>query len=237
MGLLVKMVEYSLKRCLYYFAAGPNIGCYFTKEWFESELKKKKEDMHLLAKKLILYKDDEDSFIYYEHVERCIKELKDCIDKNKKHFKGLKHKENCHSRLAELEIGLILKDMNFNIVLEPRIQNNKKSDIKIINVNPEIFVEVSIKKEPITEWEDIETYFSKKEISKSIHYKNHQSKIGTFEIRSPVNFKEKIEKKSTQLSETNPGILALKLDPLSIPEKNSIIRAFGFSIVWETEYI
>lgn len=212
----------------------PNIGYYFTQAWFESELTKKEEDMHLLAKRFLFYRnDDEDFFIYYDHVERCLKELKDCIDKNKKHFRGLKHKEEYESRLAELEIGLILKDMNFNITLEPRIQKGKKSDIKIINVNPEIFLEVSIKKGPITEWEDIETYCSKNKISIPIHYENHQSKIGTFEFRTPVNFKQKIENESIQLSETNPGILALKLtDPSSTREINNIIRGFGFSLVW-----
>lgn len=210
----------------------PNIANFFSHEWFESELKKKEKDIHLLAKQLIFAEDDDYSFYYFEHVERCLKELKFCIDKNQRHFKGLLHKEDYHSLLAELEIGLMLKDMNFNIVLEPRTQNGKKSDIKIININPEIFVEVSRKKGPITEWDDIETFCSKNKIPLPINYKNNQSKIGTFEFRTPVNFKEKIEKEKIQLSETNPGIIALVIEPSSRSEINNIIRGFGFSFVW-----
>lgn len=210
----------------------PSIGYYFTQEWFELELTKKEEDMHLLAKRLLFYgDDDEDFFIYYDHVERCLKELKDCIDINKKHFKRLLHKEGYESQLAELEIGLMLKDMNFNIVLEPQTQGGKKSDIKIISANPEIFVEVSIKKGIITKWEDIETYCSKNEIFMPIHYENHQSKIGIFKIRFPINFTEKITSKTIQLSKTNPSILALVIEPSSRNEINNIIRGFGFSLV------
>jgi hypothetical protein len=88
----------------------PNIVDFFTIEWFESELKKDQKDIHILAKQLTFDEDDDASFIYLEHVEKCLNELKDCIKQNKNHFKGFTHKERYHGILAEMEIGLMLKE-------------------------------------------------------------------------------------------------------------------------------
>jgi hypothetical protein len=196
----------------------PNIANFFSHEWFESELKKDDKDIHLLAKQLTFDEDDDISFIYLEHVEKCLKELKDCMKNNENHFKGFTHKERYHGIIAELEIGLMCKCMGFNIELEPSIQGGKLSDIKIVNVNPEIFIEVSIRKGPPTNWKNIE---------------NRYSKLGISKFRTPSNFKQKILKEGSQLSKINPGIVALKIDPSSIPEIPSIIRGFGFSRIWE----
>jgi hypothetical protein len=195
----------------------PNIADFFTQEWFESELKKDEKDIHLLAKKLTFDEDDDASSIYLERVEKCLKELKDCIKQNKNHFKGFTHKERYHGILAELEIGLMLKDMGFDIELEPPTQDNKSSDIKITDGETKIYIEVSTRIGPPTHWEDIE---------------NRYSKIGISELRAPSNFKQKILKEGSQLSKTNPGIVALNIDPLSSGQEINIIRGFGFSRVW-----
>jgi hypothetical protein len=194
----------------------PNIADFFTQKWFESELKKDQEDIHLLAKKLT-FDEDDDSFIYFEHVEKCLNELKDCIKHNKNHFKGFTHKVRYHGILAEMEIGLMLKDMGFDIELEPPTQDNKSSDIKITNGENEIYIEVSTRIGPPTHWENIE---------------NRSSKIGISEFRPPSNFKHKILREGSQLSKNNPGIVALKIEPSSIREIDNIIRGFGFSRVW-----
>jgi hypothetical protein len=195
----------------------PNIADFFPREWFESELKKDDKNIHLLAKQLTFDEDDDTSFIYLEHVEKCLKELKDCIKQNRNHFKGLTHKERYRGILAELEIGLMLKNMDFDIELEPPVQNNKSSDIKITDGETKIYIEVSTRIGPPTHWEDIE---------------NRCSKLGISKFRSPSNFKQKILHEGSQLSRNNPGIVALNIDPSSIPEIEHMIRGFGFSRIW-----
>jgi hypothetical protein len=56
--------------------------------------------------------------------------------------------------------------------------------------------------------------------------------ISKFEIRPPQKFKSKIIEESYQLSDIHPGIFALVIEPSSIPEKESIKHAFGFSRLW-----
>ena len=119
---------------------------FFPKEWFESELKKGNEDIHLLAKQLTFKENDESSLVYLEHVERCLDELKNEIKGHENHFKGLVHTERYTGILAELEIGLMCKNMGFEFEFEPSIQEGKLSDIKIKDSGTEIFIEVSTRK-------------------------------------------------------------------------------------------
>ena len=71
----------------------PNIANFFTEEWFGSELKKDHKNIHLLAKQLTFNENSKSSLVYFEHVERCLSELKDNITGHENHFKALKHKE------------------------------------------------------------------------------------------------------------------------------------------------
>ncbi len=194
----------------------PNIANFFTEEWFVSELKKDHKNIHLLAKQLTFNENSKSSFVYFDHVERCLNELKDNITGHENHFKALKHKERYFGLLAELEIGLMIKNMDFEFDFEPPL-SKKSSDIKITNSETEIFIEVSTKKGL--------SFKEKEKVGNSCT-------INEFETRSPEKFKGKIIKESEQLSKTDPGIFALVIEPSSIPEIESIKYAFGFSRLW-----
>jgi hypothetical protein len=194
----------------------PNIANFFTKEWFESELKKDNKNIHLLAKQLIFNENSKSSFIYLDHVERCLNELKENIKGHENHFKALIHKERYLSILAELEIGLMYKHMGFEIELEPPLPKGF-SDIKITNAETEIFIEVSTKKGL--------SFKEKEKVGNSCT-------VSEFETRPPDKFKGKIIEESKQLSVVHPGIFALVIEPSSIPEIESIKHAFGFSRLW-----
>ncbi|MDP2788816.1 MAG: hypothetical protein Q8O46_02055 [bacterium] len=56
--------------------------------------------------------------------------------------------------------------------------------------------------------------------------------IGKIKFQQPSIYREKLSTESNQLSKSNPGIIALYLDPSSIPERKNIIRGFGIDRVW-----
>ena len=58
------------------------------------------------------------------------------------------------------------------------------------------------------------------------------ARIGKIKSRQPSDFREKIENESKQLSESNPGIIALYLEPSSIPEWRNVIKGF-LNNVWD----
>ncbi|AKB29517.1 hypothetical protein MSSIT_2798 [Methanosarcina siciliae T4/M] len=194
----------------------PNIAYFFPDDLLKSELKKCSEDIHPLAKQLTFKDNDDSSLVYLEYVERCLNELKNEIKGHETHFKGLVHKERYHGILAELEIGLMCKNMGFEFEFEPPVQNGF-SDIKITNAETEIFIEVPIRK--------------------GLSF-NEKEKIGDnctimeFETRPPQKFKGKIIKESSQLSKIRPSIFVLVIEPSSISEIESIKRGFGFSCLW-----
>ena len=194
----------------------PNIAKFFTKEWFESELKKDNQSIHLLAKQLTFDENSKFSLVYLGHVERCLNELKENIKGHENHFKAIIHKERYLGILAELEIGLMYKHMGFEIEFEPPLPKGF-SDIKITNAETEIFIEVSTKKSL--------SFKEKERVGNSCT-------ISEFETRPPEKFKGKIIEESKQLSVDHPGIFALVIEPSSIPEIESMKHAFGFSRLW-----
>lgn len=194
----------------------PNIAKFFTKEWFESELKKDSQSIHLLAKQLTYDENSKSSLVYLDHIERCLNELKENIKGHENHFKALIHKERYLGILAELEIGLMYKHMGFEIEFEPPLPKGF-SDIKITNAETEIFIEVSTKKGL--------SFKEKEKVGNSCT-------INEFETRPPEKFKGKIIEESKQLSIVHPGIFALVIEPSSIPEIESIKHAFGLSRLW-----
>lgn len=143
----------------------PNISEIFTQEWFEKEITKDKNEMHLLAKQFTFTgldgsSLDSHSLHYIDYFEKILKEMKGEINSKRKHFKKITNKNYFLSTLAEIEIGFFLKNIGFEVEFEPSI-SGKKSDIKIVSDGLEVFIEVSIRRRPeiedfkIFSWNDI----------------------------------------------------------------------------------
>ena len=204
----------------------PNIAKIFTKEWFESEFMKEKEDMHLLARQFTYDENDRSSLHLIDHLEEYLATMQDEIKRNKKHFYDtLISRDQYKSTSAEIEIASLFKNMGFRQVeLEPPIPDSDsggKADIKICNNVAEIFIEVTTKKGPETNY----TY----DFGLGV-------KGGIFKFQSPKTYKDKIEHKSNrQLSNSHPGIIVLYLDPSCIPERRNIQKALYDGIVWMTK--
>ena len=195
----------------------PNIAKIFTKEWFESEFKKEKEDMHLLANQFDHY--GENSLHWIDHLEEYLETMKDEIERNRKHFyDGLKNKGQYTSTLAEIEIGSLFKNIGFqNVQLEPPIPDPKKNgsgDIKIIDDETEVFIEVRTVRGKKGEMLDKGEWF----------------KTRRMEFHKPIDLQNKIEDEIHGLSKNNPGIIALY--DLSIIIDRDLVKAFYDGIAW-----
>ena len=201
----------------------PNIAKIFTKEWFESEFVKEKEDMHSLARQFTYDENDRHSLYHINHLEEYLATMHDEIKRNKKHFYDtLRSRDQYNSTSAEIEIASLFKNMGFRQVeLEPPIPDSDsggKADIKICNNVAEIFIEVTTKKGPETNY----TY----DFGLGV-------KGGIFKFQSPKTYKDKIEHKSNrQLSNSHHGIIVLYLDPSCTPERRTIQKALYDGIVW-----
>ena len=203
----------------------PNIAKIFTKEWFESEFRKEKEDMHSLARQFTYDENDRSSLHLIDHLEEYLATMQYEIKRNKKHFYDtLISRDQYKSTSAEIEIASLFKNMGFRQVeLEPPIPDSDsggKADIKICDETTEIFIEVTTKKGPETNY---------------IYDFGLGIKGGNFKLQSPKTYKDKIEHKSNrQLSNSHPGIIVLYLDPSCIPERRNIQKALYDGIVWRT---
>ena len=198
----------------------PNIAQIFTKEWFESEFSKEKEDMHLLARQFTYDEEDRISLHLIDHLEEYLATMQDEIKRNGKHFsERLRNKDFYSSTSAEIEIASLFKNMGFRQVeLEPPIPDSGKTgDIKIRDDGAEIFIEVSTKKGPETNYKD----------------KFGGVEVGEFKFQSSKIYKDKIDSESLQLSEFHPGIIVLY--PSSIPERRNIRKALYDGIAWMTK--
>ncbi len=200
----------------------PNIAKIFTREWFESEFMKEKEDMHSLARQFTYDENDRHSLYLINHLEEYLATMQDEIKRNRKHFhKGLQDKKSYIGTLAEIEIGSLFKNLGFQVELEPKIPGKiQKGDAIISDGETEIFIEVTTKKGPEINY---------------IYDFGLGIKGGPFKFQSPKTYKDKIEHKSNrQLSNFHPGILVLYLDPSCIPERRNIQKALYDGIVWRT---
>jgi len=157
----------------------------FKKEWFESEFRKEKEDMHLLARQFTYDENDRSSLHLIDHLEDYLATMQDEIKRNKKHFYDtLRHRDQYKSTSAEIEIASLFKNMGFPVQLEPPIPDSgRKEDIKICDDGTEIFIEVSTKKGPEINY---------------IYDFGLGIKGGPFEFQSPKTYKDKIERKSNR---------------------------------------
>jgi len=201
----------------------PNIAKIFTKEWFESEFMKEKEDMHSLARQFTYDENNRHSLNLINHLEEYLATMQDEIKRNKKHFYDtIRSRDQYNSTSAEIEIASLFKNMGFRQVeLEPPIPDSDsggKADIKICDDETEIFIEVTTKKGPETNY---------------IYDFGLGVKGGIFKFQRPKTYKDKIEHKSNrQLSNSNPGIIVLYLDPSCTPERRNIQKALYDGIVW-----
>jgi hypothetical protein len=201
----------------------PNIAKIFTKEWFESEFMKEKEDMHSLARQFTYDENDRHPLNLINHLEEYLATMQDEIKRNKKHFYDtIRSRDQYNSTSAEIEIASLFKNMGFRQVeLEPPIPDSDsggKADIKICDDETEIFIEVTTKKGPETNY---------------IYDFGLGVKGGIFKFQRPKTYKDKIEHKSNrQLSNSNPGIIVLYLDPSCTPERRNIQKALYDGIVW-----
>jgi hypothetical protein len=201
----------------------PNIAKIFSKEWFESEFNKKREDMHLLAKQFTFNDEVGVHRHHIEHLEEYLATMWDEVERNGKHFYGgLKNSERYNQTSAEIEIASLLRKMGFHqIELEPSIPNSeRKADIKIHEGNTEIYIEVSTKEGPEVDY--------KWDFGLGIQ-------AGPFKFHSQQTYRGKIEEEIKQLSEAHPGIIALYLDPLCIPERRNIAKSFYAGRAWTTD--
>lgn len=222
------MINYSVINKNY-----PNIFKVFTQDWFDKEITKNKNEMHLLAKKFTFMGQDgssldSDSLQCIDYLEKILKDMKDEINSKRKHFKNLTDKNHFLSTVAEIEIGFFLKNIGFEIEFEPSISGGK-SDIKIVSDGLEVFIEVSTRRGH--EYLNLE---ETGEIEKIDGKRKNFIRIRTFKFQQPDIYRNKLSNESNQLSKSNPGIIALYLDPSSISERMNIIRGFGFDRVWGT---
>ena len=195
----------------------PNIAKIFDKEWFESEFRKEKEKMHLLAKRFTYDENNRISLHHICHLEDYLATMQDEIERNRKHFYGrLRNKNLYSSTSAEIEIGSLFKNMGFQVQLEPPISDSeKKGGIKIFDAETEVLIEVR-------------TIGGKKG---EIMNKGKWVEIRKMEFHKPIDLKNKIEPEISQLSKSHPGIVVLYLDP-SIVNDRDFVKAFYDGIAW-----
>jgi len=95
-----------------FLAKYKNIAEIFSAEWFEKELKKPKNMMHLLAKQFT-FKDalnNKISIHLFDHLEEYLGFLKREIQHNGKIVRKLRNFKEFRSVYAEIEIAAFLKD-------------------------------------------------------------------------------------------------------------------------------
>lgn len=181
-----------------------NIAEIFPANWFESEIMKPKEHMHLLAKQFTFEDTPYDNSIshhLFNHLEEYLEDLKVEIHQKGRISKKLKKSQEFRSAYAQIELAFLFKKLGFQIELEPPIPESAKiSDIKISKGDKSAYIEVRVLNERDGEFID---------------------KIGSLEIykinRHPITtVKGKIKHESVQLANGYPGIIAFHLDP-SIP--------------------
>jgi hypothetical protein len=174
--------------------------------------------MHLLANQFDHY--GENSLHWIDHLEEYLETMKDEIERNRNHFyDGLRNKGQYTSTLAEIEIGSLFKNIGFqNVQLEPPIPDSGKNgygDIKIIDAETEVFIEVRTIRgkngEILDKWKWVENR--------------------RMESHRPIDFQSKIVAEIHGLSGLYPGIVALYLD-LSIVNDRDIEKAIYDGIAW-----
>jgi hypothetical protein len=185
----------------------------FSKEWFESELQKPPETMHVLANQFTFEDDPYDNSISYhlfDHLEEYLETLEVEIQEKGSISRKLKTLKDYQDTEGQIEICWFFRKLGFNVELEPKVPGSKKiSDIKISKEESTAYIEV-----------------------KTLHERRGRviSQSGSI-IISELNFHpkptiiNKIKDKAQQLSKNHPGIIVVCQDP-SIPQMSHIEYPF-----------
>lgn len=178
-----------------------NIAKIFSKEWFESELQKPPDTMHLLAKQFTFDDDPCDnrgSYHLFDHLDEYLENLEKDIQKKGSIFRKLRDSTDYPNIIGQIEICSFFKKLGFDVELEPKLPNSSKvSDIKIAKDSCITYVEIrTLKERPGT-----------------ILSQRNGVTISTICFHPKVTIKNKIGEKSHQLSGIYPGILVICLDP------------------------
>ena len=194
----------------------------FPKAWFESELQKSQEQMHLLAKQFTFDDHPYDNAISHHlfgHLEDNLELLSEEIQKKGRILRELKKSEEYESINGQIEICSFFKKLGFDVELEPNIPRSKKiSDIKISDGEFSAYIEVR-------------TLFDREG---DIIFQSTNSTISTISDHSLQILQDRIKQKSQQLSEHHPGIIALNLYNIS---RTSHIEAAFYAIARECPII
>ena len=185
-----------------FLATHKNIAKIFPETWFESELRKSDEEMHLLAKQFTFddcLRDRSISNHLFDHLEENLEILRKEIQSKRRVSKNLKDTREYINSIGQIEIAALFKKMGFDIELEPHIPRSiKKSDIKIVMGEFAAYVEVR----------------TLHDREGTIVCKSDNVEISTINNHSIPTIKEIIIEKTQQLSEHHPGILVINLDEI-----------------------
>lgn len=194
----------------------------FPKAWFESELQKSQEQMHLLAKQFTFDDHPYDNAISHHlfgHLEDNLELLSEEIQKKGRILRELKKSEEYESINGQIEICSFFKKLGFDVELEPNIPRSKKiSDIRISDGEFSAYIEVR-------------TLFDREG---NIIFQSTNSTISTICDHPLQILQDRIKQKSQQLSEHHPGIIALNLYNIS---RTSHIEAAFYAIARECPII
>jgi hypothetical protein len=195
-----------------FLATHPNIAKIFQETWFESELQKSHEAMHLLAIQLTFddsIREKSMSNHLFDHLEENLSLLRKEIQSKGTVSKNLKDAREYTNTIGQIEIAAVFKKIGFSIELEPRIPGSKKkSDIKIESGEFTAYVEVR----------------TLHDREGNLVFKSNSMEISTINNHPKPTIKRKIKEKTVQLSENFPGIIAINLD--NIPRTIHIESAF-----------
>jgi len=195
-----------------FLATHKNITKIFPETWYESELLKSNEEMHLLAKQFTFYDNLRDRSISHHlfgHFEENLEILREEIQSKGIVSKNLKDAREYTNTIGQIEIAMLFKKIGFDIELEPRIpRSKKKSDIKIVMGEFAAYIEVR----------------TLHDREGTVVCKTESTIISTINNHPIPTIKDIIIEKTQQLSEHHPGIIAFHLD--KIPRTLHIEAAF-----------
>jgi len=195
-----------------FLATHKNIEKIFSETWFESEIQKPDNEMHLLAKQFTFDNDFRDRTISYhlfDHLEENLHLLHDEIQRKGVISKKLRDALEYTNTTGQIEIAALFKKIGFTIELEPRLpESRKKSDILLTLGDFQLYIEVR-------------TLHNREG---KLVIRSGGMEISTLDDHPKTTLKEKIKDKTRQLSEQCPGILAIDL--WDIPRTLHIEAAF-----------
>ncbi|HIH02521.1 MAG TPA: hypothetical protein HA263_01285 [Methanoregulaceae archaeon] len=190
-----------------------NIAKIFSKEWFESELQKPPETMHVLAKQFTFEDTSHDNSIschLFDHLEEYLETLEVEIREKGSISRKLTTSKDYPDTIGQIEICCFFKKLGFNVELEPKVPDSEKiSDIKISKEESTAYIEVK----------------TLRERPGRIIQKSGPIIISELNFHPKPTIIDKIKDKSQQLSKNHAGIIVICQDD-SIPQMSHIEYPF-----------